>query len=85
MCFRARAKLQNAAPGYISSHFFLRCLYEEDHGDICYPLDGFLKAPLLIHVSLLCNPPLLHPSVTRFVLGISAYLYIANFCNQREC
>lgn len=50
--FRVRAKLRNGVPGYkFSSSFFLRCLYEDEDGDPASPELGFLKGPLLLHVS----------------------------------
>jgi hypothetical protein len=50
--FSVRAKLRNAAPEYdISSSFFLRCLYENEDGDITCPEEGLLKGPLLLCVS----------------------------------
>ena len=35
----------------MTSSFFLRCLYENEDGNIDYPEDGFLKGPLLVRVS----------------------------------
>lgn len=66
----------------MGSHFFLRCLYEREDGDIRYPEDGFLKGPLLVRVSLLRTPPRF---LVEFDLGISPYLYITIFCDQRGC
>jgi len=45
-------KLRNAAPGYdFTSTFFLRCLYAGENGNPQNPDKGFLKGPLLLHVS----------------------------------
>ena len=51
--FSVHAKLRNAEPGYdfSTSSYFLWCLYEGESGDPNSPDIGFLKGPLLIHVS----------------------------------
>jgi hypothetical protein len=50
--FSIHAKLWDAAPGYdITSSFFLHCLYQGEDGDPKNPLEGFLKGPLLVHIS----------------------------------
>ncbi len=52
--FSIRTKLWDAALGYdISSSLFLRCLYKGEDGDPEYPLEGFLKGPLLVCISCL--------------------------------
>ena len=50
--FSIHAKLRDATLGYnITSSFFLHCLYQGKDGDPKNPLEGFLKGPLLVHVS----------------------------------
>jgi len=54
---RIRVKLREAAEGYdFTLNFFLRCLYAGEKGDPQNPDVGFLKGPLLLHLSQLCSP-----------------------------
>jgi hypothetical protein len=49
---RVHANHQDAALGYNHTcGFFLNCLYLDDTGDPKDPKEGFLKGPLLMHVS----------------------------------
>jgi len=46
------ANLRDATPGYNYTYgFLLYCLYLDEDGDAEDPEEGFLKGPLLVHVS----------------------------------
>ncbi len=50
--YSIHANLQDASPGYnYMCSFFLHCLYLDKAGDPKDPEEGFLKGPLLVHVS----------------------------------
>jgi hypothetical protein len=54
--FRVHANLQDRALGYnYTCRFFLCCLYLDEVGNPMDPEEGFLKGPLLVHMSSLAS------------------------------
>jgi hypothetical protein len=81
--FRICAKLRDAAPEYdFQSSLFLQCLYEGEDRDPQSPQVGFLKGPLLIHVSLMLFP--LCPFDECFFQGLSPHIHFPFICLHQE-
>ena len=72
------------APGFdFASSFFLRCLYENESGNPESPDIGFIKGPLLVHVSDLTNFFTIHLHSNNFLRHIVSFLHLHHLPEMR--
>lgn len=77
-----RTKIRDGVDGYsTSSDFWLRCLYEGEHGDPADVEKGFLKSELLVKVYVL--PISQFHSILTYCVDVQDHIYITILGGRR--